>query len=290
MSLYRLSHILLTLLLIGAFAGLYTVHKKANQQIEALNSYQIKEELFLIQTPYGFPALSLDQSNTTEFSASLRYLLDQLLPDEGKILHIGAQSGIHTLLISMESKLPIVALEGQPKYFDVLKKNIALHMLEDRIKTHQLNASNEQNEIKVCFDAALKKEDCEKQTSDLEKDMQGTNCHTIKQSPIDTLNLNKLSLIIIESHLEAGKVISGMKDTLLRSDAPPILLFPNAEFSKNGSDAWEKVLKERKYMIYKIEKNTKNKGFDITQLEPNEVRKNEPCFILLTKELMPIWF
>lgn len=120
--------------------------------------------------------------------------------------------------------------------------------------------------------------------------MQGTNCHTIKQSPIDLLHLGPLSLIIIEGHLEAGKVISGMKKTLSQSDSPPILLFPNTEFSKNDSDDWEKVLKEGKYMIYKIEKSAKNKGFDVTQLEPSEVRKNEPCFILLTKELMPIWF
>ncbi|UNM05972.1 MAG: hypothetical protein H6925_05715 [Holosporaceae bacterium] len=117
-------------------------------------------------------------------------------------------------------------------------------MLEDRIKTHQLNASNEQNEIKVCFDAALKKEDCEKQTSDLEKDMQGTNCHTIKQSPIDTLNLNKLSLIIIESHLEAGKVISGMKDTLLRSDAPLFFCSPTQNFQKMAQMPGKRCLKK----------------------------------------------
>lgn len=157
MSFYRLSHILLTLLVISAFAGLYTVHQKASQKIESLKSYQFKEELFLIHTPYGFPALSLDQSSTTEFSSSLRYLLNQLLPNEGRILHIGAQSGIHTLLISMESKLPITALEGQPKYFDILKRNIALHMLKDRVKTHQRNASDDLSEIKICFDAALKK-------------------------------------------------------------------------------------------------------------------------------------
>ena len=289
MSMYRFSQIFLFLSLLAALTALYFVKKSSCDRIKKLSSYQIKEETFLIKSPYGFPALSLDASPNTDFTEALPSLLKTLLPDEGHVLHVGAKSGIHTLYMALNHpKIHITALEGQPKEYDLLKQNIKLLHLMDRVKTEYFNASLTENEIKVCLDAEIPTQKPDTSSQKMEQTMQGKNCHTIHNKAIDKTAWPKINYVVIESHLEANKALLGMENTLKKNGYPPVLLFPNVTFGQQIKDQLKQLMHEGAYMVYKIAQTANKRSFSVSQIEMDEAQMNEPCFILLTKELMPI--
>lgn len=279
MSFYRFPQIFLSFLLITGGIALYKINQKSEQTIQKLRSYKIQDEEYLVQSPYGFPLLSADSAHDSEYDPRLPILLQKLLPTSGDILHVGGMTGVHTVLIHKTRPTSrIIGTEGQPIYYGLLTKNIQLHGLEKKVHIYNLNPSNKSDALNVCREDDRTEDSIQKPK----------NCLTIKEAPIDSLGLLSISAVLIESHMEANKVIEGLQDTLKKSGYPPILIFPNVIFGKNPDGLWSQILKQGKYMIYKVEAQEKRQKLSLKQIDRTDIQIDEPCFIFITTELMPM--
>lgn len=279
MSFYRFSQIFLSFLLIVGGLVSYKAHQKNQQMIGQLRSYKIQDEEYLVQSPYGFPILSVDSAHDSEYDARLPILLQKFLPSSGQVLHVGGMTGVHTVLIhKTHPACHIISTEGQPLYYALLVKNMQLHGLTRKVHTYNVNPSNKFDVLKVCREDD-QIEGCSQKAK---------NCLNITETPIDSLGLPSISAVLIESHMEANKVIEGLQGALKKSGYPPILIFPNVIFGKNPEGLWAQILKQGKYMIYKVKAQEKRGKLDLKQIDHTEIQIDEPCFIFITTELMPM--
>jgi FkbM family methyltransferase len=281
------------LFLIGCLAATafyyYKTHYTVQQRLASLESYQFSDQRFLVQSRYGFPVLSLEKSLGNKESPTLPFIFQKFISPQATVLHLGAHSGLHTLLIakSLKDKGKVLAFEGHPKLFTLLKENISLHNLAAAIETFPLIPSSKAETLSICFDATPVSSSDTAINGTYEQTLQGTNCRNIHLKTLDSLSLSHINFVLIENNIDVPQALEGAYELLAQSNWPPILIVPSAPLSQASNKNWVNRLKKEGYYFYKLSPTTA-KSFKITQIDPGHTPANGSSYLLFSRELLPI--
>lgn len=170
--------------------------------------------------------------------------LDDYLDNNAVIIDIGANIGNHTLFWANEKNAKkIYAIEPVPYIFKILKKNIKINNLEDRVKLYNVGLADKkcQGEIKSFCKQNL--------GGTTLKVLQSNTQFTIPMRTLDSLNIKeeKIDLIKIDVEGMDYEVLKGAESTV-KKHKPLILTesFPNS-FDKSNAFLTE--------LGYKLEKD-----------------------------------
>ncbi|MDC0348989.1 hypothetical protein OAN21_01090 [Alphaproteobacteria bacterium] len=288
-SLYKLSRFFLITALSGSLFYCYKSHQSNKQHITDLESYQFSDQRFLVRSPYGFPFLSLEKSIDRQESPTVSFIFEKLIPKKAPLLHLGAQSGLHSILIkkTLRKKGKIFAFEGHPKHYDLLKENKYLHRLGRSIKTFSLIPAAKKESLSICFEAnypALSDTDV---STAYEQGLKGKDCQTVNLDRLDDLKPPKVGFVLVENTTDVSNALQGGLHLLEKSDWPPILIFPNSILTQDKNKPWTAPFKKAGYYFYKLT-DVKRSSFKIGKVAPQDIASSEPCYLFFSRDLLPI--
>ncbi|MFN7662439.1 MAG: hypothetical protein ACK5PQ_01775 [Alphaproteobacteria bacterium] len=240
------------LLIMGGYY--FTVYNHAQRQLTSLKTQQLAEQRFLVQSRYQFPILSLTQSIDEKESSLLPLIFQKFLPQAPTLLHLGAHTGLHTLLAGrhLAPNGKILAFEGHPKLVSLLKENLNLHHLEKKVSVFSMVPSSQSSSLSVCFDADPLPSADTPITQGYEQQLKGGNCHTITLKALDTLPLPKVDFIFIENDIDTPSAIKGAYKLLEKSKWPALLIEPTLFLKSPEAHGLLTNLCKKGYTFYKL--------------------------------------
>lgn len=147
------------------------------------------------------------------FEESFLKYVDKYIGENAIIIDIGANIGNHTLYWANESHAKkIYAFEPIPHTFEILKKNIEINNLQDRVKLHNIGLADQEcsGEIK-CF--------CKQNIGGTRlKKLQSDTKFTMPLTTLDSFNIteDKVDLIKIDVEGMDNEVLLGSKNTIAK--------------------------------------------------------------------------
>lgn len=287
-SFSKISPLVLMGCLIGGFFYYYTTHYKLKKQLESLKTYEFSDQKLLLHSKHGFPFFAFDKSLGDKEHKSLSFILKKLIPLKSTVLHLGAHTGVHTILIAREkeNKGKILAFEGHPKFFLLLKENIALHNLGSILQTFPFIPSSARKTLSVCLDASPPTSGDTMIDSSYEQKLKGKNCYDIQLKPLDSLSLDPVDFIFIENDINIPEAIEGGYQLLTNSNWPPIFIIPSINLSHTHHKRWIGRLKKEGYYFYKLVPKD-DTSFKIMQTDPYHV-SSEEGYLFFSRELLPM--
>jgi FkbM family methyltransferase len=288
-SLFKLSRFFLITVLSGALFYCYKSHQSSKKYITNLESYQFSDQRFLVRSPYGFPFLSLEKSIDPQESPTVSFIFEKLIPEKAPLLHLGAQSGLHSILIkkTLEKKGKIFAFEGHPKHYALLKENKYLHRMGRAIKTFPLIPAAKKESLSICFEANYPTLSDTDVSTAYEQGLKGKDCQTVSLDRLDDLKLPKIGFVLVENTTDVSHALQGALHLLEKSGWPPILIFPNSILTQNKNKSWTSPFKKAGYYFYRL-RDVKASSFKIDRVAPKDIASIEPCYLFFSKDLLPI--
>ena len=262
-------------------------HQSTQNHLASLQSYEISNERFLVHSRYGFPVVSLDKSLEEKESQVLPFILEKLLPLKGSVLHLGAHTGLHTILVAKHQNFTgkVLAFEGHPKLFSLLKENIALHKIEDKVQIFQIVPSSKASSLSVCFEAKSTLSADTPISKDYEQSVKGEDCHEILLRPLDQLSLPRVDFILIENDIDAPHALEGAKTLIKSSHYPPLLIVPSSPLAHSKDLKWLHHLKEKGYYFYKLSP-TSSTSFAVERLAPQHLLSNGSHYLFFSRDML----
>lgn len=281
----RISAAIAGLCLIGAALYYYKTHNQASQNA----SYQLADQRFLVKSSYGFPILSLDKSTDEREAPTLPFIVEKLVPIQATVLHLGAHAGLHTILAAkrLENTGKILAFEGHPKLFALLKENIKFHQLESVVSPFPLLPSSQSEALSICMDAAPAPSADTTVNAPYEQSLTGSNCYEIQLKPLDSLSLPSIDFILIENNIDVPAALEGGYALLEQSNWPPIMIVPSLPLAHTSHQKWIARLKKQGYYFYQL-KPTGKTAFTIRQINPHQPPSNGATYLFFSRELLPV--
>ena len=158
--------------------------------------------------------------------------VDKYLPKNAIILDIGANIGNHTLYWANESKAKkIYSFEPIPHTFSILKKNIEINNLQDKVALFNIGLADENGKAEI-------KSFCKQNLGGtrLKKLQSNTNLQ-IDIKMLDSINIEEKQIDLIKIDVEGmdNEVLTGAKKTLKKHKPSLILIesFPDS-FEKSN--------------------------------------------------------
>ena len=262
-SVSRILSAVFALCLVGFTIFYYKTHHATQRRLASLESYQLSDQRFLVYSRYGFPLLSLDRSLTEKESATLPFMLKKLVAQDATVLHLGTHAGLHTFLIAkqLNDKGKILAFEGHPKFFALLKENATLHNLDSTIQPFPLIPSEKEGTLSVCLEAASVTSDDTTVNTSYEQGLTGTHCYDIQLKPLDNLSLP--------------------------AKWPPILIVPSFSLAQSQHQSWINRLKKEGYYFYQLSP-TAPTAFKVMRIDPHHPPANGSSYLFFSRELLPV--
>lgn len=265
----------------------YKSYRDTQDHLKSITTQKIADQRFLVQSRYKFPLLSLTQSTEEKESTLLPLILKKFLPPQATLLHLGAHGGLHTILAShyLTKEGKILAFEGHPKLFSLLKENLALHQLEKKVSTFPIVPSSQSSSISVCFEATPPPSADTLVNTRYEQQLTGKNCQEIKLKPLDQLALPKIDFIFIENDIDTIEALQGASKLLVCSQWPTILIDPTILLK--SPKAYQQLcnLSKKGYFFYKI---TKANGSSLTieQADKKSGSFNKETYLLCSTKIL----
>ena len=288
-SVSRILSAVFALCLVGFTIFYYKTHHATQRRLASLESYQLSDQRFLVYSRYGFPLLSLDRSLTEKESATLPFMLKKLVAQDATVLHLGTHAGLHTFLIAkqLNDKGKILAFEGHPKFFALLKENATLHNLDSTIQPFPLIPSEKEGTLSVCLEAASVTSDDTTVNTSYEQGLTGTHCYDIQLKPLDNLSLPAIDFLLIENDIDVSQALAGGYDFLAQSKWPPILIVPSCSLAQSQHQSWINRLKKEGYYFYQLSP-TAPTAFKVMRIDPHHPPANGSSYLFFSRELLPV--
>jgi hypothetical protein len=283
----RISAAIAGLCLIGAALYYYKTHYGCSRPDS--DTYQLADQRFLVHSSYGFPILSLDKSTDEREAPTLPFIFEKLIAPQSTILHLGTHAGLHTILAGKQLKDggKVLAFEGHPKLFALLKENIKFHQLDSVISPFSLVPSSQSETLSICLDATSTPSADTTVNAAYEQSLTGSNCYEIQLKPLDSLSLPKLDFILIENDIDVPAALEGAYALLEKSNWPPILIVPSLPLTHTSHQKWIARLKKQGYYFYQL-KPTGKTSFTIRQINPHQPPSNGGTYLFFSRELLPL--
>lgn len=177
---------------------------------------------FSIDSADGMDAVA-QQLAVGSYEAPLPFLMmATLLRVEGTFIDVGANTGIYSVMASVvASSKDVIAFEPLPPVLDILRKNLAINHLQDKVKVHEV-ALSDKNGV-ASLHIPNPSHGLVETSASLESDFQ--QAHSIIEVPVkrfDDMNVSNFIGVIkadIEGHEYA--FLNGARETIMR-DRPII--------------------------------------------------------------------
>lgn len=171
------------------------------------------------------------------------WVLDKYVNDKSVCLDVGANIGIYTILLA-EKAQKVIAIEPHPVFFERLKQNMGLNGFDVELKNIGLSSKEGEG---ILYSPP---EDMDnKSASMFDVNPELTEKITVKVDTLDSLSIEKLDFIKIDTDGSDADVILGGEETI--SKLKPTILF---EYMKLDIviDSYNKAIKFLEGLGYKI--------------------------------------
>lgn len=286
-SFSRISAAIAGLCLVGA--ALYYYKNDGSFHQTSDDSYQLSDQRFLVQSAYEFPLLGLDKANNGQETPSLPFIFKKLISPQSTVLHLGTHAGLHTILIAKQLKDTgkILAFEGHPKLFSLLKDNIEFHKLGAVIQPFPVIPSFKGETLSICLDASSENSADTAVDASYEQSLKGANCYDIQLKPLNDFALPTVDFVLIENNIDVSQTFEGAYAFLEKSKWPPLFIVPSIALSHDSHKQWIMRLKQEGYYFYEI-KPTSKTSFTIRQINPYAPSLKENTYLFFSRELLPM--